>query len=96
MLFLERFLYGNVAPGERRYRNREEYNKPIRDMEKCENALMEQLPPAGMAAFKDYCEASGRAYDMEVCDAFIEGFRMGVLMMLDVLHPTLDKKAGQI
>ncbi len=96
MLFLSKFWNGNAAPGERRYRNREEYNKPIREMEKCENALTEQLNPAGLAAFKDYCEASGRAYDMEVCDAFIEGFRMGVLMMLDVLHPTPDKKEGQI
>ncbi len=96
MLILEQFLYGNVSPGERRYHPREEYNKPFRVMEKCEEVLKAELSPAGWAAFKDYAETSSKAYGLEVSDSFIDGFRMGVLMMLDVLHPTQDKKEGQI
>jgi hypothetical protein len=54
-------------------------------MERCDNTLKAHLSQADYAVFREYADASLKAGCTESCDIFIEGFRMGAWMMMDVL-----------
>ena len=86
MLFLKDFWYGNISPGEGRYHTKEEYKKVYRLLESVEEQLKERLSPEEWALFTQYQDAEGKAGDIEDTDIFIEGFRMGAMMILDVLE----------
>jgi hypothetical protein len=85
MLFLEEFWNGNIAPGEGRYHPKKEYSKSIQTMERCDDTLKAHLSAEDYQIFREYAEASMAAGCTESCDNFIEGFRMGAMMMMDVL-----------
>ena len=85
MLFLEEFWNGNIAPGEGRYHPKKEYSKSIQTMERCDDTLKAHLSAEDYQIFREYAEDSMAAGCTESCDNFIEGFRMGAMMMMDVL-----------
>ena len=88
MLFLEDFWNGNISPGEGRYHARTEYKEVWRLVEKLEDQLKEQLSSEDWELFTQYREAEAKAGDIEDSDIFIEGFRMGARIILDVLLKT--------
>ena len=88
MLFLEDFWNGNISPGEGRYHDRKEYKEVWRLVEKMEDQLKEQLSAEDWELFTQYQEAEAKAGDIEDSDIFIEGFRMGARVILDVLLKT--------
>ena len=85
MYFLDKFWKGEIAPGEGRFHPNREYTKPVQVMERCDNTLKAQLSQADYKTFREYAVAALDASTAESCDSFVEGFRLGVLMMLDVL-----------
>ena len=88
MLFLKDFWYGNISPGEGRYHSKKEYKEAWRLVESMEDKLKEQLSPEDFELFTKYQDAEGKAGDIENADIFIEGFRMGALIVMDVLLKT--------
>ena len=88
MLFLEEFWNGNIAPGEGRYHSKKEYKEAWRLVESMEDKLKEQLSSEDWEVFTQYQEAEAKAGDIEDADIFIEGFRMGARVILDVLLKT--------
>lgn len=54
-------------------------------MEHCDNTLKGHLSQTDYKIFREYADASLDASSAESCDSFVEGFRLGALMMLDVL-----------
>ena len=86
MLFLEEFWNGNIAPGEGRYHPKKEYAKAMQTMERCDDTLKAHLSAEDYQIFREYAEATIQACCTESCDNFIEGFRMGARMMIDVLE----------
>ena len=87
MLFLEDFWNGNISPGEGRYHAKKEYKEAWRLVESMEDQLKERLSSEDWEVFTQYQEAEAKAGDIEDADIFIEGFRMGVKIILDVLLP---------
>lgn len=87
MLFLEEFWRGNISPGEKRYRPNSDYSKAFRTMERCEEYMKEHLSEEGWKLFEQFQDAEREVSCLSDCDNFIEGFRMGVMVMLDVLLP---------
>lgn len=85
MFFLDKFWKGDVAPGEGRYHPRPEYSKALHIMEQCDDTLKAHLSQEDYHVFREYAEASLAAGCTESCDNFIDGFRLGARMMLDVL-----------
>ena len=85
MFFLDKFWKGDIAPGEGRYHPKREYSAALQVMEQCDDTLKAHLTPEDYRIFREYAEATLNAGCTESCDNFIEGFRMGALMMLDVL-----------
>lgn len=85
MMFLEKFWKGDIAPGEGRYHPAPEYTKIIQTMERCEETLKRRLNEENFKTFREFAEAALNSACMESCDNFCDGFRIGALMMMDVL-----------
>ena len=89
MLFLKEFWHGNISPGEGRYHAKKEYKEAWRLVESMEDKLKEQ----DFELFTQYQEAEAKAGDIEDADIFIEGFRMGAKVILDILLKDIQKSA---
>ena len=63
-------------------------------MESVEDQLKERLSPEEWSLFTQYQDAEGKAGDIEDTDIFIEGFRMGAMMAMDVLGSSTKPKAA--
>lgn len=85
MFFLDQFWKGNIAPGEGQYHPKREYAKAMQVMERCDDTLKAHLSQEDYRIFREYADASLEAGCTESCDNFIEGFRLGARMMMDVL-----------
>lgn len=85
MYFLNKFWKGEIAPGEGRFHPNREHTKAVQTMERCDSILKSQLSKADYNTFREYADAVLDASSAEYCDSFVEGFRLGALMMLDVL-----------
>ena len=88
MLFLEEFWNGNIAPGEGRYHSKNEYKDAWRLVEQTEDELKERLAAEDWELFTRYQDAERGAGVIADADIFIEGFRMGARVILDVLLKT--------
>jgi hypothetical protein len=84
MLILEEFWRGNVSPGEERYRPNSDYSKAFRTMERCEQYMKEHLSEEGLKIFEQFQDAEREVSCLSDCDNFIDGFRMGAMIMMDV------------
>ena len=85
MLFLDKLWKGEIAPGEGRFHPNREYTAAMKTMERCDDILKSHLTPEDYKTFREYAEACFVVCGEESCDNFIEGFRLGAMMMLDVL-----------
>ena len=85
MLFLKEFWNGNIAPGEGRYHSKKEYKEAWKLVEQTEDKLKELLTGEAWELFTSYQDAERTAGCISDTDIFIEGFRMGIMLMLDVL-----------
>ena len=94
MLFLEEFWNGNIAPGEGRYHSKKEYREAWKLVESTEEQLKERLSPDDWKLFTQYQDAERCAGCISDADIFIEGFRMGAMMIMDVLGGSKNQKAG--
>ena len=70
------------------YHSKKEYKEAFRHLERMEDQLKERLSPEDWELFTQYQDAEGKAGDTEDADIFIEGFRMGALIVMDVLLKT--------
>lgn len=85
MMFLKKFWSGDIAPGEGRYHTSEEYAKSYKTMERCEAFLMGHLDKDYRRMFQEFSDVAQESSAIGCCDNFIDGFRMGALMMMDIL-----------
>ena len=85
MLFLEEFWHGNISPGEGRYHPPKEYRTLLNIMEQCEDHLKAKLSKEDLEVFVKYQDADREYSCLEVGDNFMDGFRMGAKVILDVL-----------
>ena len=93
MLFLKEFWHGNISPSEGRYHTKKEYKDAWRLVVSTVDKLKEQLSSEDFELFTQYQEAEARAGDIEDADIFIEGFRMGAKVILDILLKDIQKSA---
>ena len=85
MKFLERFWKGEITPGEGHFYPNRKHTIAVQTMERCDNTMKAHLSQADYKTFREYADAALDASSAESCDSFVEGFRLGALMMLDVL-----------
>ena len=92
MLILDKLWNGNVELGERRYHPSSEYNKRMCKREDYEKKVKAELSEAGKLAFDNFADAQLAVGVVCEGDKFIDGFRMGAMLMLDVLYPNRSQK----
>ena len=85
MFFLDKFWNGGIVPGEGRYHPTREYTEATNVMDRCNDILADHLSKEDYQVFREYTDAMLKAGCAESCENFIEGFRLGVRMMIDVL-----------
>ena len=85
MLFLREFWMGSLAPGETRYRPDKDYTNAVKTMEQSEAHLKSILSEEDWMTFQQFADAAQKVSSFSECDNFVEGFRMGAKMMMDVL-----------
>ena len=88
MLFLEEFWNGNIAPGEGRYHSKKAYKEAWSLVEQAEDKLKDRLTSEDWELFTRYQDAERTAGCISDTDIFVEGFRMGAKIILDVLLST--------
>ena len=85
MKFLDKFWKGEIAPGEGRFHPNRGHAKAVQTMERCDSTLKAILSQEAYKTFREYADAALNASSAESCNSFIEGFRMGAMLMMDVL-----------
>lgn len=85
MLILQDFWKGDCPTGETRYHPKSQYTPALSKMEKCAEHLKQVLSDEDWKIFSEYTNAELDDTCLSNCDNFIDGFRLGVKMMLDVL-----------
>ena len=78
-------------PGISESRSALKYSKPFRTMERCERVIKGELSEVGLAAFEEFAQANIDASCVSDCDNFIERFRMGAKVILDILLKDFQK-----
>lgn len=84
-MFLKKFWSGDIAPGEGRYHSSVEYAKSYKAMERCETFLTNHPDKDCQRVFREFTDAAQEASAIGCCDNFIDGFRIGALVMMDIL-----------
>lgn len=87
MLILEKLWKGDVAPGERCYIPKGEYSKSYEMMVESEEYLRKHLTGEDLQQFQQFRDAELNMSRLSDFNSFAEGFRLGALLMLDVLAP---------
>ena len=85
MMFLEKLWKGDIAPGAERYRPNKEYAKGLQTMEQCELHLKEHLSADDWKIFQKFTDAAEEVDCLAQCDNFIDGFRIGAMVMMEIL-----------
>lgn len=85
MLILEKLWKGDVAPGERCHISKGEYSKSYAAMVDSEEYLRKHLTGEDLQQFQQFWDAELNLSRLSDFNSFAEGFRLGALLMLDVL-----------
>lgn len=65
-----------------------EYSRAFEEMHRKLNELDEKLSIEGKEIFEQYCDAKADENHIFTTDQFVRGFRLGVLIMLEVFDGT--------
>ena len=85
MYLLEKLRTGRITPGEQVIRADGMYQRQLKKLCEIENQLSELLPADGTKLLQAYAEAQQELHEIENRETFIEAFRMGAQIILDVV-----------
>ena len=85
MLVLDKLWRGEISPSERYIRRGSEYEKLLKALSRKEELLRQQLTPEGTEILAAYQKLQMDMGAIENKETFLEAFRMGAGMILDVL-----------
>ena len=87
---LEELYYGNISPGERALAHTEKANA-FRKLQRAATPLEEYLETVldeqQLKQFHAFCNIQDELTQMEQEDLFVEAFRLGAKMMVEILLP---------
>lgn len=82
---LEQLYDGSIQPAEKRYPQNEAHKKMVDSYRNKNRAFRDSLPPELLAAYDNVEEASlALAYENNKID-FVDGFRLGARLMMEIL-----------
>ena len=86
MFVLDRLWRGEISPCEKAFRRGGTYHRLMEDLCKTENRLLDQLSPDGKELLTAYINRHSEIQAIENRESFIEGFRLGAGLLLDVVN----------
>ena len=81
---LEEFAYGNINPNDGTITRGSHYDKTMKALVENENRLLEELDGELAEIFKRYSDLQLGSTQIANVDKFIYGYRLGVLMTMEV------------
>jgi hypothetical protein len=91
---LEEFAYGNISPEPRFMKRNSEYGKAVKALSDTEEKLRNLLDDNGRELLTALIDAQGKVNHMANTDKFIYGYRLGVLMTMEVFDGKTDLLNG--
>ena len=88
MRILEEFWYGNIDPHEQSFDKQSRLGKVMSLLAQNESKLLERLNAEEKEIFEKYQVCHHEITQIVECEAFINGFRLGGQMMLEVCENT--------
>ena len=85
MYVLDKLWRGDLTPSEKFVRQDSEYRNKQLHMNQIADQITEKLDQKGQALFREYLISQMELQYMEDQETFIEGFRMGAGLILDVV-----------
>ncbi len=85
MSTLEKLYYGNVNPCERFIKKESEYHKLTMQLLDKEENLLKTVSSAEKALYEQIIEIKGEQENFSEKEMFIDGFRLGAQIMLEIL-----------
>ena len=85
MFIIEDLWFGRFTPGERAVRNGSHFQKVSKQGTTHLEEFHKELSPEGKQAFEDYYNSQMELWELSEQDAFTQGIRFGVRLMLDVV-----------
>ena len=85
MFVLEDLWMGRIDPVARNFRENSEYHKLLKELCELSNQISDELSPEGKKVFVHHNDVQHLLNGISEQDAFIEGFRLGARMLLDVV-----------
>ena len=91
---LEEFAYGNISPEPRFFKKDSHYGRTMKTVSDNEEKLLSMLDENAQAMLKQFTEAQAEISLLSCVDRFIYGYRLGVLMTMEVFNGKGDLIAG--
>ena len=85
MYVLEKLWRGQISPSERKYHIDSEYAKLMHQLGEKDRLISAELSPEGKQHFKEYEEIQLAMIGISEKDIFMNAFRLGVGLILDVI-----------
>ena len=83
---LEEFAYGNISPEARYFKRDSEYGRAMQKLTDNEEKLLSLLDKAGKETYEQFADVQGEVNLLSGKDKFIYGYRLGVLMTMEVFN----------
>ena len=88
MMFILNELWNDgIDPSTRFMRKGSRYPKLTTRLSQEEEKFCHELSDDGKKAYEAYCETQSEMADITESDSFIKGFRLGAMLILDVVSP---------
>ena len=83
---LEEFARGNISPNVGSVKRGSHYDRTMKDLVEAENKLTAGLGDELQETMKEYINHQAEANLISTTDSFIYGYRLGVLMTMEVFN----------
>ncbi len=93
---LEELCVGNIHAGDRSFRRGSEYDRVSKAFVEADDKFRSMLDESQIKAYEDVQAAHYKVHYMELTDKFIYGFRMGLLIAMEVYNTSDDFIVGGI
>ena len=85
MYVLQDLWDGNIRPSEGAIRYGSTYAALRHQATEAETKFRQEMTEKGRSIYEDYCNKQNQLLELSEADAFIQGFRLGARILLDVI-----------
>lgn len=81
---LEELCLGNISPSDRSFKRGSKFDRAACTLSRTADALLDSMDDAQKELYQAFVSAKDRVEHLEITDKFVYGFRLGLLLGLEV------------